>query len=382
VLDGNIGGISMGNTVMNAQSINLNRFRATKSGSTWTIEGLPGASNTGSTATPSGAAPSATPTKTIASTPNPSASPANQKYVRDGSTTVLGWDAVTGADYYKVYYDDFHPSACNLDFGRPSFCELLAEDVSDTSYIHDSPDDEDNYYWVVACNAGGCTDVDSENPATFVDTRPAASPANQEYRRDGSSAVVIWDPVERADFYKVYYDDFHPSACNLDFGRPSFCELLAEDVSDTSYIHDSPDDRDNYYWIVACNAGGCTDVDSASPARLVDSGSVQPPGDTTTPTATPEPSTEGKNLGPCKAGMTLSRGDSCSYTGGSHKGSPKVTFYVNDDGDPCRRGGPIRSSWLTVGELKMCTYFEVDEAFGSDLTISRSSDGWTIDSAP
>jgi len=281
VLDGNIGGISMGNTVMNAQSINLNRFRATKSGSTWTIEGLPGASNTGSTATPSGAAPSATPTKTIASTPNPSASPANQKYVRDGSTTVLGWDAVTGADYYKVYYDDFHPSACNLDFGRPSFCELLAEDVSDTSYIHDSPDD-----------------------------------------------------------------------------------------------------RDNYYWIVACNAGGCTDVDSASPARLVDSGSVQPPGDTTTPTATPEPSTEGKNLGPCKAGMTLSRGDSCSYTGGSHKGSPKVTFYVNDDGDPCRRGGPIRSSWLTVGELKMCTYFEVDEAFGSDLTISRSSDGWTIDSAP
>ena len=35
------GGISMGNTVMNAQSINLNRFRATRSGSTWTIESLP-----------------------------------------------------------------------------------------------------------------------------------------------------------------------------------------------------------------------------------------------------------------------------------------------------------------------------------------------------
>ncbi|MDE0205713.1 MAG: hypothetical protein OXP66_06780, partial [Candidatus Tectomicrobia bacterium] len=41
VLDGNIGGISMGNTVMNAQSINLNRFSATRSGSTWTIQGLP-----------------------------------------------------------------------------------------------------------------------------------------------------------------------------------------------------------------------------------------------------------------------------------------------------------------------------------------------------
>ena len=41
VLDGNIGGISMGNTVMDAQSINLNRFSASKSGSTWTIESLP-----------------------------------------------------------------------------------------------------------------------------------------------------------------------------------------------------------------------------------------------------------------------------------------------------------------------------------------------------
>lgn len=41
VLDGNIGGISMGNTVMDAQNINLNRFRASKSGSTWTIESLP-----------------------------------------------------------------------------------------------------------------------------------------------------------------------------------------------------------------------------------------------------------------------------------------------------------------------------------------------------
>ena len=41
VLDGNVGGISMGNTVMEAQSINLNRFSATRSGSTWTIESLP-----------------------------------------------------------------------------------------------------------------------------------------------------------------------------------------------------------------------------------------------------------------------------------------------------------------------------------------------------
>lgn len=41
VLDGSIGGIHMGGTVINGQSINLNRFSASKDGSAWTIESLP-----------------------------------------------------------------------------------------------------------------------------------------------------------------------------------------------------------------------------------------------------------------------------------------------------------------------------------------------------
>ena len=69
VLDGNIGGISMGNTVMNAQSISLNRFRATRRGSTWTIESLPGTSNTGSSAATSTTEPIATPTSEPTPTP-------------------------------------------------------------------------------------------------------------------------------------------------------------------------------------------------------------------------------------------------------------------------------------------------------------------------
>ncbi|MDE0163394.1 MAG: RCC1 domain-containing protein, partial [Acidimicrobiaceae bacterium] len=65
VLDGNIGGISMGNTVMNAQSINLNRFNATRSGSTWTIERLPGISNTGSASSPAAALQTAKPSDPV-----------------------------------------------------------------------------------------------------------------------------------------------------------------------------------------------------------------------------------------------------------------------------------------------------------------------------
>ncbi len=41
VLDGSIGGASMDSTVMQEQSIHLNQFSATRSGSTWTIESLP-----------------------------------------------------------------------------------------------------------------------------------------------------------------------------------------------------------------------------------------------------------------------------------------------------------------------------------------------------
>ena len=41
LLDGNIGGISMGNTVMDAQNIDVGGLSVTRSGTTWTIESLP-----------------------------------------------------------------------------------------------------------------------------------------------------------------------------------------------------------------------------------------------------------------------------------------------------------------------------------------------------
>ena len=198
-------------------------------------------------------------------------SPTNVRYVRDGSTIVLSWDAVQGADYYRIYYDDFAPSSCQINSsGRPSFCDELASRVTGTGYTHDSPDDDRNYYWVVACNSGGCSDIDSANPADFVDTRPGP-PTNIRYVRDGSTIVVSWDAVQGADYYKIYYDDFVSSACRLDSsGRPSFCDELASRVTGTGYTHDSPDDDRNYYWVVACNSGGCSDIDSANPADFVD----------------------------------------------------------------------------------------------------------------
>ena len=144
----------------------------------------------------------------------------------------------------------------------------MAANITGTSYTHSDPDDDANYYWVVACNSSGCSPVDSDNPATTVGTAPDAPAAR--YAFEGSTIVLRWDSVAGASFYNVYYDDFFSSACRVSTGgSASFCEELATNITDTSYTHTDPDDDTNYYWVVACNSSGCSPVDSNNPATTV-----------------------------------------------------------------------------------------------------------------
>ena len=92
--------------------------------------------------------------------------PSDATFAQEGSTVRVRWTPVSGADYYKVYYDDFFDSSCSLSRdGTPLFCEELAASVTETTYVHSDPDDDENYYWIVACNRGGCSEIDSKNPA-------------------------------------------------------------------------------------------------------------------------------------------------------------------------------------------------------------------------
>ena len=186
--------------------------------------------------------------------------PPNQRYSRQDATIIVTWDPSAGATHYKVYYDDFRNPRC---------CGELADNLTGTSYTHASPDDDNNHYWVVACNSAGCSDADNDNPAQFVDNRPAA-PTNAQYVRVGSTAVVSWGASAGADYYNIYYHNFFSSSC------PFFCEELASNVVGTSYTHTSPDTRRNYYWVTACNSAGCSDVDSRNPAALVETSSGGP----------------------------------------------------------------------------------------------------------
>ena len=93
----------------------------------------------------------------------------NPQYAWNGSTIRVSWDAVDGADYYKVYHDFSDPSCQLRGDGSPIFCEELAADVTGTTYVHISPTTPgmgENYYWVVSCNSGGCSEIDSKHPAS------------------------------------------------------------------------------------------------------------------------------------------------------------------------------------------------------------------------
>ena len=235
---------------------------------------------------------------------NRPAAPTNAQYVRAGSTTVVSWGASPGTDYYRVYYHNFFSTSC------PGFCELLAGNVTGTTYTHASPDEGRNYYWVVACNGAGCSDPDGGNPAQFVDNRPAA-PTNAQYVRVGSTEVVSWGASPGTDYYRVYYHDFLSRSCFLTSGSPSFCELLAGNVTGTTYTHASPDANRNYYWVVGCNSAGCSDIDRRNPATL-----ATEPSTGTTSTQTPSTSTTSTS-GDCQVGVVVSPGESCIYPGTS-----------------------------------------------------------------
>ena len=208
----------------------------------------------------------------------------NPQYAWDGSTILVSWDAADGADYYKVYYDEISDSNCSLSRdGSPVACEELAANVVGMSYLHENPSAVNNYYWVVACNSDGCSEIDSGNPAAPIEPIPAG-PANVTYAVEGSAIRVTWEAVPGADYYRVYYHEFIDSACTLDrVGNPLPCEELAANVVGTSYLHENPSAVNNYYWVVACNSGGCSEIESKNPAKPIE---TRPNAPAATPSST------------------------------------------------------------------------------------------------
>ena len=107
---------------------------------------------------------------------NALSAPSILSYAYQGSSIVVSWDPVDGADRYNLYLDDTLDSSCRLSpTGNPVLCDYLATVLAETTYTHADPAAGRNYYWVIACNRGGCSPVDVTNVASPVETGPADS---------------------------------------------------------------------------------------------------------------------------------------------------------------------------------------------------------------
>lgn len=193
--------------------------------------------------------------------------PANLTYAFEGDAIILSWDPVAVADYYNLYHHHSFPTYCNVaGDGTASFCDLLAANITATAYTHTDPQRRTNF-WVAACNSTGCSPFEGESPIKPVVALPA-TPANISYAREGSAAIVRWDPVENADYYILYHDDFFDSACRVSpEGETSFCAELAAKLVDTTYLHSDPGEDSNFYWVAACNRAGCSQIEGVSPTK-------------------------------------------------------------------------------------------------------------------
>ena len=118
-----------------------------------------------------------------------------------------------GTAYYKVFYDDDPGSGCRLGRdGNAISCKLLAHNVSGTVHTHSSPDPEDNYYWVVACNNSGCSDIDSDDSAAVWS---ATNFVARHHVIDGVVALAVKvDPNCTADCERTSY----PGPDSTDYG--------------------------------------------------------------------------------------------------------------------------------------------------------------------
>ena len=107
----------------------------------------------------------------------------------------------------------------------------------------------------------------SFNISVTLDGTPG-SPTGVRAAWQGAEVKVSWDPVDGADYYNVYHDDGGINVyCEVDSrGNASFCRERATGVTSTSYVDTDPSRRENHYWVAACNDGGCSEIDSDSPA--------------------------------------------------------------------------------------------------------------------
>jgi len=159
--------------------------------------------------------------------------PTNVKASIDENDFVVNvsWDAVKYAESYDVY---------RSSSSRGTY-SLVAEGITSTTWIDDSPLEGYNYYKVCAEGYGFTS---SQSSYSYVNVSFAA-PTNVKAVIDENDLVVnvSWDAVKYAQSYKVYRSSSSGGTYSL----------VAEGITSTTWIDDSPLEGYNYYKVCAVN---------------------------------------------------------------------------------------------------------------------------------
>ncbi len=191
--------------------------------------------------------------------------PLNQddtQFVWEDGKAGINWSPQPGATHYEIYHGKSPEADCRRE--NSVFCHLVDPEVRDTEYLHNRPNpgsirpQTNNAYWISVCNSGGCSEVTA---VIFKDNRPSESPSVTKTERNQSGIRIEWIPVTKAQYYRVYHDSYFSSRCDLEEnGEPVLCKLIADRINGTEYLHRTPGEEENYYWITACNQAGCSDI--------------------------------------------------------------------------------------------------------------------------
>lgn len=172
--------------------------------------------------------------------------PANVKSemsIKDDKFVInVSWDAVKLAQSYNIYRSSIDSDSYTL----------IAEGVIANTWIDENPLEGDNYYKICAAGYGY---VGNQSPYSYYNLDfNVDSPVNVKAETDATSYAVnvSWNAVQNAQSYNVYRN-------SNTYGK---YELIAENVTSTSWTDRNPLQGDNYY-VVSASGYGFTSTQSS-----------------------------------------------------------------------------------------------------------------------
>ena len=166
----------------------------------------------------------------------------------------VSWTASSGATYYKVFRNtsNSHSGETELtsSHGASPYDDTSA--TPSTTY----------YYWVQACNTGGCSGYSSYDTGyRSTAPTPPAPPTGVSASDDlyTTKVEVLWNASSGATYYKVFRN-----TSNTHAGETTLTSShTASPYDDTSATPGTT----YWYWVQACNTSGCSTYSSYDTGR-------------------------------------------------------------------------------------------------------------------